>query len=232
MGRIEINIPAGKQHLDGRTGAGLRPQPAPGLRLRAHGPPADAAARDPRARSGLKTILNAPDLFNAAKGFTWTDLPRSFAAEPREPVRQGRHASVRQLRIVPPKYPAWLTTSGITKIQKAIAALLGVAAAADPDAPTPGRAPRHRPPTAAPTDGSDPTPPPPPTDSRRRPGVSRPPPAESAAPTSRVRATATSAVRRCTHRPRPTCILPGRGVESRAARSAAGIARAGAWRIA
>ncbi len=48
-GKIHIRIKAGKQHMDGHDGAGLRPQPPPGQRLRADGAPADAAAGHPQA---------------------------------------------------------------------------------------------------------------------------------------------------------------------------------------
>ena len=66
---------------------------------------------------GADTILNAPNLFKAAKGFTWTDLPRSSLPNLVTLFSKADNASVKHLRIVPPKYPAWLTPSEILKIQ-------------------------------------------------------------------------------------------------------------------
>jgi hypothetical protein len=61
-------------------------------------------------------------------------------------------ASVKQLRIVPPKYAPWLTKAEVNQIRIAIANLLGVA----PPAPTPSptskstATPTHTPPGATP----------------------------------------------------------------------------------
>ena len=97
------------------------------------------------------TILNAPDLFNAAKGFAWTDLPRSslpnlvdlFGRPPTPP--SSSCGSCRR------RYPAWLTPTEITKIQKDIAKLLGTV---PPPTPPPTSTPSA---SAAPSDAS-PTP--------------------------------------------------------------------------
>jgi hypothetical protein len=117
---------------------------------------------------GADTILNAPSLFKAAKGFAWTDLPRNSLPSLVNLFSRAASSSVKSLRIVPPKYPPWLTTSEITKIRNAIAALLGVP---PPPAPTPSPSGSPSPSpaaTSAPTD----TPPP-----------ATPPPTESPAPT-------------------------------------------------
>jgi hypothetical protein len=108
---------------------------------------------------GAGTILNAPSLFKAAKGFAWTDLPRSSLPNLVNLFGSAANSSVKSLRIVPPKYPSWLIPSEITKIRNAIAALLGVP---PPPAPTPPAGPSPSPaPTAAPTDTPSPATPPP-----------------------------------------------------------------------
>ena len=74
-GRTELYIPAGKQHFDGRTAlayARSRHQDSDYGRM-ARQQTLLLAIRDD---IGPKTIVNAPDLFRAAKGFAWTDLPR------------------------------------------------------------------------------------------------------------------------------------------------------------
>ena len=74
-GRSELYIPAGRQHFDGRTAlayARSRHQDSDYGRM-ARQQTLLLAVRDD---IGPKTILNAPELFRAAKGFAWTDLPR------------------------------------------------------------------------------------------------------------------------------------------------------------
>jgi len=102
---------------------------------------------------GPKAILNAPALFRAAKGFAWTDLPRSSLPNLVELFAKAQNASVKQLRIVPPKYPAWLTKAEITKIRNNIADMLGLPHPTTSPSPTSN-------PTSAPP-GETPTPPPP-----------------------------------------------------------------------
>ena len=168
MGRVEINIPTGRQHLDGRLALAY-------ARSRHQDSDYSRMARQQtmllalREQIGPDTILNAPALFNAAKGFTWTDLPRASLPNLVSLFSKAADSQVRHLRIVPPKYPSWLTTSEITKIRNAIAALLGVPPPPAPK-PTPGAT---APPS--PTSGSAPTPTPPPAEP--------PPPPESLAPT-------------------------------------------------
>jgi LCP family protein required for cell wall assembly len=167
-GKIEIRIPAGKQHLDGRMAlayARSRHQDSDYGRM-ARQQTLLLAIRDD---IGPKTILDAPALFRAAKGFTWTDLPRSSLPNLVTLFSKAADASVKHLRIVPPTYPAFLTPTEITRIRANIGKLVGVApppvATPKPSvAPTPGPsggapspsapAPTHTPPPAA-------TPPPP-----------------------------------------------------------------------
>jgi LCP family protein required for cell wall assembly len=158
LGRIEIFIPAGKQHLNGRMAlayARSRHQDSDYSRM-ARQQTLLLAIRDD---IGPDTILNAPALFKAAKGFAWTDLPRSSLPNLVNLFGKAASASVKNLRLVPPKYPSWLTPSIINKIRKNVAALLGLP-----------------PPTPSPSPGTTPAPPaasPPPTAA---------PPAPTAAP--------------------------------------------------
>ncbi|MBI2780531.1 MAG: LCP family protein [Chloroflexi bacterium] len=156
-GKIELYIGQGQQHFDGRMAlayARSRHQDSDyGRMARQQG--LLLAIRD---QIGPSTILNAPDLFNAAKGFTWTDLPRSSLPNLVDLFSKAANASVKQIRIVPPTYPAWLTPTEITQIQKAIAALLGVA---PPPTPTQSVVPSLTPsitPSAGPTPSHTPAP--------------------------------------------------------------------------
>lgn len=167
-GKIELYIKAGKQHFDGRMAlayARSRHQDSDYGRM-ARQQTLLLAVRD---QIGPETILNAPDLFNAAKGFTWTDLPRDSLPNLVTLFSKAADASVKHLRIVPPTYPSWLTASEITKIRKDIAALLGVPVPPTPSqsvgpspSPTPSEPPGTTPaptpsPTPAPTDTPTPT---------------------------------------------------------------------------
>jgi LCP family protein required for cell wall assembly len=148
-GRIELYIKAGKQHFDGRLAlayARSRHMDSDYGRM-ARQQTLLLAVRD---QMGPQTILNAPDLFNAAKGFTWTDLPRDSLPNLVELFGKAAHATVKQLRIVPPTYPSYLTTAELLKIKQAVAALLGVP---PPPTPTPTVGP-----SASPTTGTSPTP--------------------------------------------------------------------------
>jgi LCP family protein required for cell wall assembly len=148
-GRIELYIKAGKQHFDGRLAlayARSRHMDSDYGRM-ARQQTLLLAVRD---QMGPQTILNAPDLFNAAKGFTWTDLPRDSLPNLVELFGKAAHATVKQLRIVPPTYPSYLTPAELLKIKQAVAALLGVP---PPPTPTPTVGP-----SASPTTGTSPTP--------------------------------------------------------------------------
>jgi len=143
QGRIHLVIRAGHRHLDGRLAlayARSRHSSSDYARMARQQTLLEAI----RDQIGPGDILDAPGLFRAAKGFAWTDLPRSSLPNLVELFGKARNASIKNLRIVPPKYPAWLTASEITHIRNAIANLLGV----PPPPPTPG-----------PTSNATPTPP-------------------------------------------------------------------------
>ena len=147
-GRIELLIKAGHRHLNGRLALAY-------ARSRHSSSDYDRMSRQQtlllaiRNQIGADTILNAPGLFKAAKGFAWTDLPRDSLPNLVNLFSKAQTASVKQLRIVPPKYPEWLTPSVVTKIRNAVAALLGVPAPA-PTAPPPGPTPTPPPPSGGP----------------------------------------------------------------------------------
>jgi LCP family protein required for cell wall assembly len=152
-GKIEMYLPAGQQHLDGRKAlfyARSRHQDSDYGRMERQ----QTLLLAVRDQIGPKTILNAPDLFEAAKGFTWTDLPRDSLPNLVKLFSKAADASVKQLRIVPPTYPAWLTTAEITRIRTAIAKLLGVVV---PATPAPSIGPTPPPPTVAPTTSATPS---------------------------------------------------------------------------
>ena len=167
LGRIELFIKSGKQHFDGRTAlayARSRKSTSDYARMSRQ----QTLLLAIRENIGPKTILNAPDLFNAAKGFVWTDLPRSSLPNLVTLFGRASDASVKHLRIVPPTYPAWLTSTGIHKIQVAIAKLLGTPL---PPSPSPSAGPSTGPtPTAAPSGSPAPTPEPTPKPTETSPG--------------------------------------------------------------
>ena len=170
-GKMELYIPAGQQHMDGRLAlayARSRHQDSDSGRMVRQ----QTLLLAIRNQIGPATIFNAPDLFAAAKGFTWTDLPRDSLPNLVTLFGRAQGASVKHLRIVPPTYPEWLTPSEITKIQVAIAKLLGVS---PPPTPSPSIGP-------TPTSTFEPTPTIAPTDTLPPPTESMPPP--TAAPGS------------------------------------------------
>jgi LCP family protein required for cell wall assembly len=153
-GRIHLVIRAGHRHLDGRLALAY-------ARSRHSSSDYARMARQQtlllgiRDDLGAKAILDAPALLKAAKGFAWTDLPRSSLPNLVDLFAKAQNASVKQLRIVPPKYPSWLTKAEITKIRNAIANMLGVA----PPAPSPTSKPTPTPPGVTPTPEPTPSPP-------------------------------------------------------------------------
>jgi len=160
-GDIVLNIPAGQQHFDGRMALAY-------ARSRHQDSDYGRMARQQtellaiRKQIGPSTIFNAPALFDAAKGFAWTDLPREALPSLADLFSRAATASVKQLRIVPSKYPSWLTTAEITRIRADIAALLGLPA--PPPIPTASPIATASPsPTSLPTDTPTPTPTPIPT---------------------------------------------------------------------
>jgi LCP family protein required for cell wall assembly len=152
-GRIHLVIRAGEQHFDGRLAlayARSRHSSSDYARM-SRQQTLLLAIRD---QIGPNTIVNAPALFRAAKGFAWTDLPRDSLPNLVSLFGKAQGSSVKQLRIVPPKYSEWLTPAEVTRIRNAIAVLLGDPAPAPSPSPTPASA------TLAPTSApaSTPTP--------------------------------------------------------------------------
>ena len=140
-GHIKMSLPAGQQHLDGREAlfyARSRHQDSDYSRM-VRQQTLLLAIRDDISAA---TILRAPALAGAAKGFVWTDLPRESLPNLVSLFGKAANASVKQLRIAPPKYPEVLTPSEVTKIQHDVAKLLGTVP----------------PPTPSPSTGSSPSP--------------------------------------------------------------------------
>ena len=77
-----------------------------------------------RKQLGPAMILNAPALFGAAKGTAWTDLPREALPALVELFGRTADAKVKQLRIVPPSYPSWMTAAWVNQVRRDVAALL------------------------------------------------------------------------------------------------------------
>jgi len=121
-GSIYLHIKAGRQHFDGRTALAY---------ARSRHQDSDYGRMDRqqtlllaiRQQLGPATILSAPALFGAAKGTAWTDLPRQSLPALVELFGRTSGAKVKQLRIVPPRYPEWMTAAWITQIRKDVAAL-------------------------------------------------------------------------------------------------------------
>ncbi|MBI2777961.1 MAG: LCP family protein [Chloroflexi bacterium] len=159
-GNIVLRIPAGQQHLDGRMALAY-------ARSRHQDSDYGRMARQQtlllamRRQIGPATILNATALFDAARGFAWTDLPREALPALGDLFDRAARASVVQLRIVPRTYSTILTPGEVTRIRADIAALLGVAPPPTPS-PTPTAS---TVPTAVPTDAPIPTPSPTPAPS-------------------------------------------------------------------
>jgi LCP family protein required for cell wall assembly len=152
-GRIHLVIKAGDRHLDGRLAlayARSRHSSSDYARMQRQ----QTLLLAIRDQIGADTIINAPSLFKAAKGFAWTDLPRESLPNLVELFAKAQNASVKQLRIVPPKFPEWLTKSEITKIRNAIADLLGLPHPAP--SPSPTTSPTGTPPGGTPTPTPDP----------------------------------------------------------------------------
>ena len=160
-GRIHLVIKAGQQHLDGRLAlayARSRHSSSDYARM-SRQQTLLLAIRD---QIGADTIFNAPALFKAAKGFVWTDLPRESLPNLVDLFGKAQNASVRQLRIVPPKYLEWLTKAEITKIRNDIATMLGDPLPTPSPSPTSNATstpPGQTPPPPTPTPEPSPSPP-------------------------------------------------------------------------
>ena len=104
-GSIKLRIKAGPQHFDGHMALAY---------ARSRHMDSDYGRMDRqqtlllaiREQLGAAMILNAPALFGAAKGAAWTDLPRESLPALVELFGKASTAKVKQLRIVPPHYPA------------------------------------------------------------------------------------------------------------------------------
>ena len=188
-GKIKLRIKAGEQHFDGREAlayARTRHMDSDYGRMERQ----QILLLAIRKQLGPAVILNAPALFGAAKGTAWTDLPREALPALVELFGKTADAKVKQLRIVPPSYPSWMTAAWVNKVRQDVANLLpGTPDPRKIKVPRPVATPRPTPkPTAKPkpTPASEadcaaasrraeptaeptPTPPPPPADADARP---------------------------------------------------------------
>jgi len=162
-GNIVLDIPAGQQHLDGRLAlayARTRHQDSDYSRMARQ----QTTLLAIRAQIGQTTIFNAPALFEAGTGFAWTDLPREALPSLADLFVRAQTTSVKQLRIVPPRYTTILNPAQVTRIRADVAALLGVPPPPTPSAslsPSPSASPSPTPTASAspsPTASASPSP--------------------------------------------------------------------------
>ena len=187
-GKIKLRIKAGQQHFDGREALAY---------ARSRHMDSDYGRMERqqilllaiRKQLGPAAILNAPALFGAAKGTAWTDLPREALPALVELFGKTADAKVKQLRIVPPRYPSWMTAAWVNKIRQDVADLLpGTPDPRKIKVPRPVATPRPTPrPTPTPVASSLPTTAPsatPAPEVTATPAPSRPPPAPTEEPAS------------------------------------------------
>ena len=120
LGSIQLRIDTGQQHLNGRLAlayARSRHQDSDYGRMRRQ----QALLLAIRDQLGAATILNAPAFAAAAKGYVWTDLPRSSLPNLVDLFSRAATARVRLYRFAPGAYPAYLNAATIAKIRGAIA---------------------------------------------------------------------------------------------------------------
>lgn len=120
LGSIQLRIDSGLQHFNGRLAlayARSRHQDSDYGRMRRQ----QALLLAIRDQLGAATILNAPALAAAAKGYVWTDLPRSSLPNLVDLFSRAATAQVRLFRFAPSAYPAYLTPATIAKIRTVIA---------------------------------------------------------------------------------------------------------------
>jgi LCP family protein required for cell wall assembly len=120
LGSIQLRIDTGQQHLNGRLAlayARSRLQDSDYGRMRRQ----QALLLAIRDQLGAATILNAPAFAAAAKGYVWTDLPRSSLPNLVDLFSRAATARVRLYRFAPSAYPAYLNAATIAKIRRAIA---------------------------------------------------------------------------------------------------------------
>jgi len=120
LGSIQLRIDSGMQHLNGRLAlayARSRHQDSDYGRMRRQ----QALLLAIRDQLGAATILNAPALAAAAKGYVWTDLPRNSLPNLVDLFSRSATAPVRLFRFAPSAYPAYLNAATIAKIRSVIA---------------------------------------------------------------------------------------------------------------
>ena len=120
LGSIQLRIDSGLQHFNGRLAlayARSRHQDSDYGRMRRQ----QALLLAIRDQLGASTILSAPALAAAAKGYVWTDLPRSSLPNLVDLFSRAATAPVRLFRFAPSAYPAYLTPATIAKIRSVIA---------------------------------------------------------------------------------------------------------------
>lgn len=131
LGSIQLRIGTGQQRLNGRLAlayARSRHQDSDYGRMRRQ----QALLLAIRDQLGAATILNAPALAAAAKGYVWTDLPRSSLPNLVDLFSRAATAQVRLYRFAPSAYPAYLTPATIAKIRTVIANAFPVIATPSP----------------------------------------------------------------------------------------------------
>jgi LCP family protein required for cell wall assembly len=163
-GSIVLDIRSGAQHFDGRMAlayARSRHQDSDYGRM-ARQQTLLLAIRD---QLSPLSILTAPALVDAARGLVWTDISRESLPALVEIFSRAKSATVKQLRIVPSKYPAYLTPAWVTRIQADIAKLLGTVPPPPDDyigaTPSPSESPTPSPsesPTPSPSESPTPSP--------------------------------------------------------------------------
>ena len=120
LGSIELRIGTGQQHFNGRLAlayARSRHQDSDYGRMRRQ----QALLLAIRDQLGAATILSAPALAAAAKGYVWTDLPRNSLPNLVDLFSRAATAQVRLYRFAPSAYPAYLNAATIAKIRTVIA---------------------------------------------------------------------------------------------------------------
>jgi LCP family protein required for cell wall assembly len=120
LGSIQLRIDAGQQHFNGRLAlayARSRHQDSDYGRMRRQ----QALLLAIRDQLGAATILNAPALASAAKGYVWTDLPRNSLPNLVDLFSRAASAPVHLYRFAPSAYPAYLSDATIAKIRMVIA---------------------------------------------------------------------------------------------------------------
>ncbi len=187
-GKIKLRIKAGQQHFDGREAlayARSRHMDSDYGRMERQ----QILLLAMRKQFGPAAILNAPALFAAAKSTAWTDLPREALPALVELFGRTADAKVKQMRIVPPTYPSWMTAAWVNRIRQDVADLLpGTPDPRKITVPRPVATPRPTPkptprptlqPSQGPTDppSTEPTTVPPPTEPTPEPPPAEPTPA-------------------------------------------------------